>query len=56
MYETWVLSIKALFKVKKSATQKPFFVHNYVRQKANGTKCTEFYCEVFAIMYQFIYT
>ena len=41
MCETWVLSIKALFKVNKSATQKPFFVHNYLRQKANGTKCVE---------------
>ena len=42
MCETWVLSVKALFKVKKLATHKPFFVDNYLKQKANGTKCVEF--------------
>ena len=41
MCETWVLSVKALFKVKKLATHK-LAVHNYLRQKANGTKCIEF--------------
>ena len=42
MCETWVLSVKALLKVKKLATHMPFFVHNYLRETANGTKCIEF--------------